>query len=424
VAYLTDEAGRVVVYRGVNFSGTAKFPPYSGVLEEADLDRLGDWGVTLVRFLVIWAAIEPEEGVLSTAYLDQAEAQVRRLTARGLEVFLDMHQDLFGEGFLGGDGAPRFACPAETYAGYVPKEPWFLNYASPQVTGCFDYLFTTAPLWDHYRDAFVAIASRLADDPRVIGYDLMNEPWFGSLAPMDFEPQRLMPFYRHVGAGLAAAAPGRRLFLEPSSGYAAGLGTSLPPFVAGEVYAPHYYPAANESQGYDGDRAAIDGALDAMVLEAAALGSPWLLGEAGIPNLQPGAAAYLTDLLDALDARFGSVTLWDYSRSPPGSFSLLDENGGEQAVVAAVVRPYAHRIAGRPLAMHYDPASRALEASWEEAGVRAPTEIVLPPRLYPAVRVTPGDPRDTFTHDAAAGRLSVTGHAAVLTHSVRVEPGP
>ncbi|HEY3358139.1 MAG TPA: cellulase family glycosylhydrolase [Polyangia bacterium] len=419
---LTDEEGRVVVYRGVNFSGAAKTAAGdTAALAEADLDRLQAWGVTLVRYLVFWAAIEPTAGARDEDYLARVEAQVRRLTARGIDVFLDLHQDLFGVGF-GADGAPRFACPEERYAAYVPKTPWFLNYASAEVSGCFDWLFGHEELWDAYRDAAVALAARLADEPRVVGFDVMNEPYFGSAAPAEFEPGRLLPFYQRVGEGLRAAAPGRRLFLEPSLAHTMGFATALPPLPADAVYAPHYYPTANETGDYTGDRAAIARDLDAMGDEAARLGAPWLLGEAGIINDRPHGADYLRDLLDALDARFGSVTLWDYGPAGAGSWALVDETGAPHAVADAVVRPYGHRIAGRPVAMSYDATSGAFELSWAERGVRAPTVIVLPPARYPQPQVTLGDPRDTFAHDPAAGRLTVSGDPGVAVHAVRVTP--
>src|SRR5512139_2032394 len=68
VPYLRDEAGRVVVYRGVNFTGEAKAPPdFTVALADEDLDRMAGWGVTLVRFLVFWEAIEPTAGAYDEA---------------------------------------------------------------------------------------------------------------------------------------------------------------------------------------------------------------------------------------------------------------------------------------------------------------------------------------------------------------------
>jgi endoglycosylceramidase len=419
---LTDEAGRVVVYRGVNYSGAAKTAPgTSAPLTDADLDRLQGWGVTVVRFLVFWSSIEPTAGAYDADYLARAEGQVRQLTARGIDVFLDMHQDLFGVGFAS-DGAPRFACAEEQYAAFVPQQPWFLNYTSPQVSGCFDWLFTQPDLWDHYRDAFVALAARLADDPHVIGFDLMNEPWFGTATPQDFEPGRLMPFYAHVGAGLDAAAPGRWMFLEPSAARNLGLPVSLPPLPAGAVYAPHYYPAALETSDYDGDSASLATAMDNLAADATALGAPWLLGEAGAINDRPHAPDYVRDLLDALDAHFASATLWDYGPAGAGSWALVDESGAEHPTAAAFARPYGHRIAGRPVSMRCDAASGAFDLAWDESGVRAPTVVVLPPARYATPRITLGDARDTFVHDAAAGRLTVTSDPRVAHHTLRVVP--
>jgi len=67
------------------------------------------WELNAVRFLVLWAAVEPERGVYDDAYLDQVAERMAWARQAGLVVVLDLHQDVHGEGF-GGDGAPRWTC--------------------------------------------------------------------------------------------------------------------------------------------------------------------------------------------------------------------------------------------------------------------------------------------------------------------------
>ena len=417
VPYLRDEAGRVVVYRGVNFTGEAKAPPdFTVPLADEDLDRMAGWGVTLVRFLVFWEAIEPTPGARDEAYLDRMEAQIRQFTARGIDVFVDFHQDLFGRGF-NSSGLPRFACTEDLYATYVPREPWYLNYASREVSGCFDYFFTHPELQDAFAAAAAALAARLADDPRVIAYDPMNEPYFGSAGTAEFEPERLWPFYQTVAASLRAVAPDALMFLEPSAARNLGFATALPPFGAGDVYAPHYYPQATETGGYDGDPTWVRADIAGLADDAVRLGAPFVLGETGVIHDHDRAGDFMRDLMDALDSHFASVTVWDYGRG--GGFSLLDADGNENVTAQAFVRPYAHRIAGTPLSMSFDAASGVFAASWAETGVEAPTEIVLPLRLFPQV-VTLGDPRDSYGYDPSAGRLTVTADPRVATHTITI----
>jgi endoglycosylceramidase len=417
VPYLHDVEGRVVVYHGVNYTGEAKAPPdFTVALADDDLDRMAGWGVTLVRFLVFWEAIEPTQGAYDEAYLDRVEAQIRSFTARGIDVFVDLHQDLFGRGF-NSSGLPRFACTEDFYATYVPKDPWYLNYMSAEVSGCFDYFFTHAELQDAYAAAAAHLAARVADDPHVIAYDPMNEPYFGSASVSEFEPNRLWPFYQRVETAVRAVAPNALVFLEPSAARNLGFATALPAFGAAEVYAPHYYPQSTETGAYDGDPSWVQADIQGLADDAVRLGAPFVLGETGIISDHDRAGDFIRDLMDALDSHFASVAFWDYGRG--GGWSLLDADGNEQVTAQAFVRPYLHRIAGAPLAMSYDAATGVFQASWAEAGITAPTEIVVPPRLV-AQAVTLGDSRDSYAHDTATGRLTVTGHPKVATHTITI----
>jgi hypothetical protein len=245
----------------------------------------------------------------------------------------------------------------------------------------------------------------------------MNEPYFGSAGTAEFEPERLWPFYQTVAASLRAVAPDALMFLEPSAARNLGFATALPPFGAGDVYAPHYYPQATETGGYDGDPTWVRADIAGLADDAVRLGAPFVLGETGVIHDHDRAGDFMRDLMDALDSHFASVTVWDYGRG--GGFSLLDADGNENVTAQAFVRPYAHRIAGTPLSMSFDAASGVFAASWAETGVEAPTEIVLPLRLFPQV-VTLGDPRDSYGYDPSAGRLTVTADPRVATHTITI----
>src|SRR5678816_4392146 len=105
---LRDPDGRAVVLRGVNLSGRQKSTPYLDVYTAADYARLRtEWGMTAIRFITTWSAIEPTDGAFDEAYLDALATRMQWAADAGLAVILDMHQDLYGEGF-GFDGAPRW----------------------------------------------------------------------------------------------------------------------------------------------------------------------------------------------------------------------------------------------------------------------------------------------------------------------------
>src|SRR5689334_16207092 len=70
--FLHDTDGRAVIMRGVNLSGTQKNAPYLDDKTPADYTRLRtDWGFDAARFVMTWAAVEPQPGVYDDGYLDQ-----------------------------------------------------------------------------------------------------------------------------------------------------------------------------------------------------------------------------------------------------------------------------------------------------------------------------------------------------------------
>lgn len=183
---LVDARGHQVILRGVNFSGAAKQSPYRPWQGEAEMDKLRAWGFNAIRFLILWAAIEPQPGVYDDQYLDMVEQYVHWAAARGIYVILDMHQDLYGEKY--GDGAPKWACLDEG-ALYQPKpgDVWNMAYFQPAVIRSFQNFWDNASgpdglgLQEHYANAWGHVAQRFSDNPTVAGYDLMNEPFYGEL---------------------------------------------------------------------------------------------------------------------------------------------------------------------------------------------------------------------------------------------------
>ena len=69
--FLHNTKGRAVIMRGVNLSGAQKYAPYLDDKTPVDYARLRtDWGFNSIRFLMTWAAVEPQPGVYNDAYLD------------------------------------------------------------------------------------------------------------------------------------------------------------------------------------------------------------------------------------------------------------------------------------------------------------------------------------------------------------------
>lgn len=383
---IRDREGRAVVLRGVNLSNAHKRRPYLSDFKPPDYGRLRtEWGFSAVRFLVSWAGIEPAHGVFDERYLDAIDERLGWARDAGLLVVLDMHQDLFGEGF-GGDGAPRWACDESRYAAFVPKTPWFLGYLDPNVIACFDELWKSDDLRQHFADAWRALARRLARHDHVLGFDVINEPHWGSTSIVGFEEDRLAPFYVDVTRAVREIAPAWLLFAEPSASRNLGYPTSLPRFpFEGVVYAPHAYdPDAESGRGFLPERReAIARKLRELRAEADTLGAALFIGEYGGVAADPGITPYMDAAYDAAGDVAASTMYWAYDKDD--GYGILNPDGTEKReLLEVLVRPYPSRFAGDLTAYAYDEATSTLTVRGRrDPAVTAPTEIVVPPRAFP-----------------------------------------
>jgi PKD repeat protein len=233
--WLKDHLGRTLILRGVNLGGSSKVPyspngathiregffDYEDVsfvgrpfpLEEADehFARLREWGVTLMRFLVEWEAVEHAgPGLYDEEYLDYVRAIVEKAGEYGISVFIDPHQDVWSR-WTGGNGAPAWtlekigmditklhetgaAIVHQLYGDPFPHMIWPTNHTKLAAATMYTLFFAGnefAPntkvdgvpvqeyLQSHYINAIKKVAERVADLPNVIGYDSMNEPGRG-----------------------------------------------------------------------------------------------------------------------------------------------------------------------------------------------------------------------------------------------------
>lgn len=416
---IRDPEGRTVLLRGANVSGRHKNPPFFDFHGPADYARMrDDWGMNAVRFLVSWAALEPERGAYDDAYLTELHRHVQEASDAGLFVFLDLHQDLYGLGFPGGNGAPAWTCDASHYAAYTPTTPWFLNYLDPELIACVDGFWSSRDLQSHAVEAWRRLAAALKDIDGVRGFDPLNEPYWGSTQYDVFEEKRLAPWYRQVIAAVRESKPDALAFLEPASSRNLGLASHLPNFTEPNVvYAPHAYDADAESGlGFDPSRRdAILENIRALRAEADARGAALVLGEYGGVASNPGIGEYMDAVHTAAAETKAGAIYWDYSKSD--GYGLLAADGSEKpALLDAVARPYPERVAGTLEAFSFDVATRTLVVTFTpDATITAPTLIRIPTRGFPnGALVT----CDGCTATEISGGLSVTATGATATVSL------
>jgi endoglycosylceramidase len=384
---LTDAHGRVVVLRGASLSAEAKWtrdllPPH----DVTDLDRLRrDFGLNAIRLLVFWEAIEPLPGLYDRAYLDAVARWVAAASELGLFVVVDMHQDVFGRGF-GHAGAPYWSCDDDAYARFEAQEPWFLGYLQQVVGRCFDRLYDPGPVRGAFVAAWVELARALEGTSTELAFEILNEPFWGSTSAAEFERDVLPDLYREVIDSVREVLPDVPFLVQPSPAANVGVPTELAaPGPTGVAYAPHFYPPPVElGSGYGGDHMTLRHQMGVLCTDAERLQMPLVVGELGVRRNVRGAADFLHDAYDALDAARASAFYWTYGRGEGQSYALLDATGAPSAQGRALARPYLGRIAGVPIRWSWDAEGGVFSAQWQEDGsAHGSTEVALPRLAFP-----------------------------------------
>ncbi|KAJ3207820.1 hypothetical protein HDU67_007205 [Dinochytrium kinnereticum] len=228
--HFADEHGRTLLVRGVNLCANSKLPTKSSEsitdhrnvsfigrpfrLDEVDehFKRLRGWGLTFVRLLVSWEALEHSgPGIYDEEFIDYLILVLKRMAKYGIKCFIDPHQDTWSR-FSGGSGAPgwtfevagldltMFQKAGAAHINDIQDESrtkhmfWPTNYAKLACCTMFTLFFggdTFAPktlykgesvqsfLQRHYINAFTHLARRVQDCVGVMGFEVMNEPHFG-----------------------------------------------------------------------------------------------------------------------------------------------------------------------------------------------------------------------------------------------------
>ena len=383
--WLTDGAGRVVVPRGVAVNNFAE--PY---LPEAigfgadDARFLRRHGFDLVRVGFTWSGLEPQPGKIDRDYLDSLVRTVKLLARHGIRSLLDAHQDGYGL-LVGTDGAPDWAVITDG----VPnlRIRFGVDYfANPAVLRAFDNLYANTPaadgvgLADHYAAMWRVLARRLRNQPRVLGYELMNEPYPGTSYPLCMNPlgcptfdAKLSAFYRRIGAQIRSVDRTHLIFHEPNlffdfgadtklddpgggdprTGFAfhdyclgAGAGDALPPIPGNELACPIEETLVMRNAVRYAERAG-----------SALISTEW----AATDDVEVTAR-----VAHQLDQEMIPWTFWAYNQTrlvpdpdrPPKGTNL------NEAALAVLDRPYPKVIAGTPESWGWDPGRRTFDLSW------------------------------------------------------------
>ncbi|KAA1418755.1 glycoside hydrolase family 5 protein [Nocardioides humilatus] len=183
--WMVDQYGRVVIVHGFNlvWKKAPYAPPETAAgFTAADAQWLKDHGFNGVRLGTMWAGITPDQaGIGDETYRDRWQRVMDLLADQGIWMQLDAHQDQWHETY-GGEGVPDWAMIRPAPFNLLPPVnlPFPLGYWTPEVSTVFDRFWANKDgLLDGWVDAWKVAAGWWQDQPYLMGYDLMNEPWMG-----------------------------------------------------------------------------------------------------------------------------------------------------------------------------------------------------------------------------------------------------
>lgn len=382
---LRDGAGRAVWLRGVNYPVRDRdfWNSQPTNLAQAELDQVAASGLNAIRLVINWDRIEPDPDRYDADYVALVADLARQAWGSGLLVVVDLHQDLFGIGF-GLHGAPRWACDESLYASFQPIDPFFFNYFSREVSGCFDAFWKDRGLWGHHARAAREVARALVGNEGVLGFDPINEPFPGTIPFEEFEADYLGPFYQEFDRVVQEALPGSLVFFEPSVLVSVQQATTFreAPAPSRSYLLPHYYnPSVETAFRWDEDVSIDRGFVQSIAAEARRLGVPWGLGEMGGDLRTSNLGLYLRSLYGLLDEAGAGAFPWIFVEGTSGFALRNPETGDWHPSSMEILRPSPSRLSGPPTRVLWDPEARRFDLEWVEDPRAGDSEVLWPERF-------------------------------------------
>jgi endoglycosylceramidase len=408
--WITDAHGRVAFIHAVNM--VYKRPPYyprAGGFGADDARFLRRHGFNGVRLGVIYKGVEPRPGHYDDRYLDHIADTERVLDRNDIFSQIDFHQDLYNEKFQG-EGWPDWAVQDDGMPN--PRNGFPTNYlTNPALQHAFDHFWANDPgpggvgLVDRYAAAWRHVARDFRSSPRVLGYDLLNEPWPGTVWQPCIQPSGCAAFDTGPLAAMTRAATRaiRRVdhrhivWQEPNVLFNFGPESHLPKIGRNSGFSFHDYCLNNSAPACPTTEALVfDNADDVAQRTDRAL----MLTEFGATNVHPR----IEHIVDLADDHMVSWMWWAYcgcddpTTSGPGNVQAIVKDPREpprgsnvlHRKLALLERPYPQAVAGTPTSFGFDPdtgvfrlAYRTKAPSGKRLGRRMRTRVYVPRSHYP-----------------------------------------
>lgn len=393
--WLVDAKGRVILLDGVNLVAKTSATPAQEGFGAADAAWLERNGIDVVRLGFTAAALMPTPGHIDYAWLHSYVRTLDELTSHGILVLVDLHQDGWGP-TVGSDGFPGWMTLT---GGATNNHAGFPAYytSDPAVQAAFQSFWQDAkgpggvPLQQRAASILGTVASSVASNSRVLGYDMLNEPWPGTTwqpclsnangCPA-LDKSGLDRYYNQAVAAIRAHDKRHIVFAEPYVLFDFGLSAThvaLPGREKNGGLSFHMYAASPK------DEPAV---LEHAIAWSRSTGGALLETEFGATT----DTATIDRMINEADQALVPWIFWAFNEDvvhslaePPSGSNLIS------STVAAIVRPHPVAVAGTPTASSYEPTTRTMTFSWSTKGpggrtyaATTPTLFNVPPSLYPA----------------------------------------
>jgi len=412
--WITDSKGRVVILHGLNM--VYKRPPYYPAKTGFGADDarfLVRHGFDAIRLGVIYKAVEPQppsggKPRYDDRYLTRIAKTQRTLARHGVFSLIDFHQDQFNEKFRG-EGWPDWQVQDDGLPN--PQNGFPANYeTNPALWRAFDHFWADdevggVKLLDEYARAWKHVARAFRRSNRVLGYDLLNEPWPGSEWPPCAQPSGCPQFDQGPLAAMtrkstrAIRAVDRRhiVWQEPNVIFDFGAQTHLPAIGSRSGFSFHDYcltpgaPDCPTTEAMTFRNADEEAAKTNRALMLTEFGSTDDLAD--IDRVSTLADDHMVSWLEwaycGCDDPTGSIPpsvegLVNDPRTPPRGANV------ERAKLKALERPYPQAVAGTPERFRFDSATGVFSLRYstkDPAGDRLPrtakTLVFVPHIHYP-----------------------------------------
>jgi endoglycosylceramidase len=334
------EDGATMILRGVNLPPLSR----SGVASArygAYLDVAKSMGFNVIRLPVSWAELEPSPGRFSTPYLDAVKRIVDIAEEKRMYVVVDMHQFKM-------DGFPAWVVPKLKTSDQAAAAFWRNSVQQLELV-----------------KAWKSLASLLKDRSVVAGYDLLNEPYGGTIMWQDFAPI-LNEFYSKLISGIRNVDDRHIIFFEPTEGVCIlGEHIALRPTGMNLAFSPHFYVSGSAEY--------LDNVAKQLYnLTVSTWKIPLWIGEFGgsrVDVMKEDTIHSLAVTLDVFDRYALGWAFWSLAETDAGP-RLIDENGqGSPFLTSTMTRIFPSSFAAINVTFMYNNASRfQLRASTNSSG--------------------------------------------------------